>query len=68
QKTAIIAQVGQIYSDAVGQYYIGADNWGTSVLRSSTRFLLGELETPHHQQKPPPHHEVPQGGCHQVGV
>ncbi|KCV12533.1 transposase, partial [Bordetella holmesii CDC-H785-BH] len=25
QKAAIIAQVGQIYSDAVGQYYIGAD-------------------------------------------
>ena len=27
QKATIIAQVGLIYSDGVGQYYIGANNW-----------------------------------------
>ena len=31
QKAAIIAQVGQIYSDGVGQYYIGDDTYASAV-------------------------------------
>ncbi|KOF53368.1 hypothetical protein AD428_14060 [Achromobacter sp. DMS1] len=56
QKATIIAQVGQIYSDGVGQYYTGANTYSRSLgnehsgkarmkrWRSNTQFIAERIE------------------------